>query len=214
MKILFLGDSITEGVGASLPEKRYTDLVGAKLGCQIVNYGISGTRISRQKQTSVRTIWDVDFRTRVPLMELEADFVFVFGGTNDYGHGALHLGNPEETKEETFCTQLHLLIKDLIKKYGKNKLCFILPTRRLCEEPVACKGDNVNELGASLSEYVEAMRKIISSYKIDFVDLYKNGFPRPTTDTEGEYTVDGLHPNDRGYEVIADCIFEYIKSKK
>ena len=67
---------------------------------------------------------------------------------------------------------------------------------------------------ASLSEYVEAMRKIISSYKIDFVDLYKNGFPRPTTYTEGEYTVDGLHPNDRGYEVIADCIFEYIKSKK
>ena len=35
------------------------------------------------------------------------------------------------------------------------------------------------------------MRKIISSYKIDFVDLYKNGFPRPTTDTEGELLLMG-----------------------
>lgn len=44
MKISFLGDSITEGVGASYIEKRYTDLVGTKLGCQTVSYGISGTK--------------------------------------------------------------------------------------------------------------------------------------------------------------------------
>ena len=68
MKILFLGDSITEGVGASSVEKRYTDLVGAKLNCHTVNYGISGTRIARQTQTSAKTIWDIDFRTRLPLM--------------------------------------------------------------------------------------------------------------------------------------------------
>ena len=213
MKILFLGDSITEGVGASSVEKRYTDLVGAKLNCHTVNYGISGTRIARQTQTSAKTIWDIDFRTRLPLMENNADFVFVFGGTNDYGHGALHLGSPEKEQEDTFCTQLNLLMKDLVKKYGKDKLCFILPSRRFCEDPVACKGSSGDELGAALADYVEAMRKIISFYKVDYIDLYNNGFPKPTTDLGDEFTVDGLHPNDLGYELIEERVCEYIKTK-
>lgn len=213
MNILFLGDSITEGVGASAPDKKYTDIVGTKLGCRIVNYGISGTRIGRQKYTSDRTIRDIDFRTRVNLMEDEADVVFVFGGTNDYGHGTLHLGEPEQFKEDTFCSQFHLLIRELLKKYDKDKLCFILPLHRFFEEPMACKGDNANELGASLGEYVDAMRKILSVYKIDYIDLYENGFPKPLTDKGDEYTKDGLHPNDRGHEFVANCICDYIFGK-
>ena len=31
-KINFLGDSITEGVGTSAPEKRYVDIIAAKTG--------------------------------------------------------------------------------------------------------------------------------------------------------------------------------------
>ena len=69
MKLLFLGDSITAGVGASTQDKRYTDLVAARLGCEIINYGISGTRIAKQRQTSQNTIFDLDFRFRLPLME-------------------------------------------------------------------------------------------------------------------------------------------------
>ena len=96
MKLLFLGDSITQGAGASSIEKRYTNLVAARLGCEMINYGIGGTRIARQKETSANTVWDIDFRTRLPLMENECDRVFVFGGTNDYGHGSLHLGSTDE----------------------------------------------------------------------------------------------------------------------
>ena len=213
MKILFLGDSITEGVGASSEEKRYTDLVGARLGCRTVNYGISGTRIARQKQTSINTKWDIDFRTRIPLMESEADIVFVFGGTNDYGHGALQLGRVGDDTPDTFCYQLRLLINDLADKYGKDKLCFILPLHRFCEEPVMCKGDMVNELGASLAEYVDVMRRVLLESGIDFIDLYTNGFPKPTTDLGDEYTIDGVHPNDSGHEVIADRVCEYVLSK-
>ena len=210
MNILFLGDSITEGVGASSIEHRYTNLVAKRLDCRVVNYGIGGTRIGRQDKTSERTIWDIDFRTRLPLMESSADRVFIFGGTNDYGHGALHLGNVDVFDEKTFCTQLRLLIEELIKKYGKEKLCFIIPLRRFVEDPMACKGENGNELGASFLEYVIAMRKIISEYGIDILDLYENGFPRPAVNTGDEYTVDGLHPNDKGYELIADRVCEYL----
>ena len=213
MKLLFLGDSITEGVGASSQDKRYTDLVGARLVCRTVNYGISGTRIARQQHTSFKTTWDIDFRTRVPLMEMDADAVFVFGGTNDYGHGTLHLGTPYDNDEATFCTQLRLLISELIEKYGKDKICFILPARRFDEDPVFCKGENAKEKGATLLEYVESMRQILTEYSIDYIDLFKNGFPKPETNCGDEYTADGVHPNDKGYSLIADRVTEYVKEK-
>ena len=129
MKLLFLGDSITEGVGASSKDKNYVNLIKSELGCDAVNYGVSGTRIGRQTRVyDGITVWNYDFRLRAQIMERDADRVFVFGGTNDYGHGSLHLGLADERIPETFCTELRLLAEDLIAKYGKEKLCFLLPS--------------------------------------------------------------------------------------
>ena len=48
--INFLGDSITQGVGASCIENRYTDVLARQFGLKRANnYGISGTRIARQR---------------------------------------------------------------------------------------------------------------------------------------------------------------------
>ena len=210
MKILFLGDSITEGAGASAPENNYVSRVGQKLNCEVVNYGVGGTRIGRQKTVNVKTIWNYDFRLRLEIMEDEADKVFVFGGTNDFGHGALHIGDASGKVENTFTYELRLLIDELISKYGKEKLCFLLPLRRFDETAQKCKGEAGDELGVSLSEYVEVMRKILREYEIEFIDLYVNGIPKPEVKTGDEYTVDGLHPNDKGHELIADIVCNYI----
>ena len=210
MKIAFLGDSITQGVGASCEDKNYVSLVRDRLNCTVYNYGLSGTRIARQISINRSTIWNYDFRLRLDVMTGDCDLVFIFGGTNDYGHGALHLGNANTNDENTFCGQLRLLIEKLIQKYGKNKLCFILPLRRFDENAVCSKGENLNEIGATLAEYVDAMRQIISEYGIDFIDLYNNGIPKPKTNEGDEYTVDGVHPNDNGYRLIAEKVCDYI----
>ena len=211
MKILFLGDSITQGVGASSEETNYVSLVAKKLNCETVNYGVSGTRIGRQTYVHDYSIWNYDFRLRVQIMENEADRVFVFGGTNDFGHGRLPLGTVSDSMPGTFCAELRLLINDLIAKYGKEKLCFIIPLRRYDEDGVTCKGDNGNETGECLLEYVKAIKAIVAEYGIEILDLYENGIPKSVVNTGDEYTVDGLHPNDKGHELIADRICEYIK---
>lgn len=213
MKILFLGDSITEGVGASAPETNYVSLVGKRTGHKVINYGVSGTRIARQKHVSVTTRWDFDFRLRLTIMPDEADRVYIFGGTNDFGHGNLHLGRIGVRDENTFAGGLYLLIDALIEKYGKEKLCFLLPLRRYDENPQRCKGESADELGAPLSEYVECMRAILSEYGIEYIDLYKNGFPKPEVNTGDEYTVDGLHPNDKGYEFLANIICKNLEDR-
>lgn len=79
MKLLFLGDSITEGVGASRSENNYVNLVGNTLNCEAINYGVSGTRIGRQTFVHCSAMWNYDFRLRVQIMPEKADKVFVFG---------------------------------------------------------------------------------------------------------------------------------------
>lgn len=41
-KAIFLGDSITEGVGASCPKNRYVSVFAKMSGIEVKNYGISG----------------------------------------------------------------------------------------------------------------------------------------------------------------------------
>ena len=214
MKILFLGDSITFGVGASAKETKYIHVVERLLNCEVLNYGVSGTRIGRQTFVHRRTIWNYDFRLRVQIMDPEADLVFVFGGTNDYGHGNLPLGDAVCRVPGTFCHELQLLIEDLMKKYGKEKLRFILPTRRFGEEGVCCKGADGAKQGEPLCAYVAAMKTVLNEYGIRYLDLYENGFPKPLVNTGDAYTADGVHPNDNGHAFIARKIVEFLKEEQ
>lgn len=58
--INFLGDSITEGAGASCLENRYTDVLAREFGLKKANnYGISGTRIARQQVITIKTLIEI-----------------------------------------------------------------------------------------------------------------------------------------------------------
>ncbi|MBQ8658230.1 MAG: SGNH/GDSL hydrolase family protein [Clostridia bacterium] len=156
MKLLFLGDSITEGVGAFAPEKNYVNLVARKLDCEVLNYGVSGTRIARRKKRSEPLSFDWDFVSRATVMEREADLIFVFGGTNDYGHGDAEIGEKGSFDPYTFCGSVNALISYLVSSYGKEKLCFILPLRRYDEVGIRRK---------SLEEFVDILRAAVKEKK-------------------------------------------------
>ena len=114
-KIVFLGDSITEGSGASSIENRYTDLIGKMTGAVCYNHGIGGTRIARQDVKSENPLHDLDFLSRVGELEEDADIVVVFGGTNDFGHGAAPFGTFSDRTAYTFYGALHSLYTALIE---------------------------------------------------------------------------------------------------
>ena len=203
MRIAFLGDSITEGVGASSYEKCYVKQIERKLGCEVLNYGVSGTRIARQKGyvQEFPCTFDWDFQQRARIMQDDVDKVFVFGGTNDFGHGDAELGKTDSRDAYTFCGGLHNLIEILLAKYDKEKICFILPLRRLHEE----------ENGKRLIDYVETLRLILSEYGIEYLDFYKDVLAKPINEEDVAYFVDGLHPNDLGHMIVADKICRYLQ---
>ena len=205
MKIAFLGDSITEGVGASSYEKCYVKQVERKLQCETLNYGISGTRIARQSKVNkdFPCMFDWDFQQRAQIMSADVEKVFVFGGTNDFGHGDAVIGEINSRDSYTFCGGLRNLLEILLNKYDKEKICFILPLRRLYEE----------ENGKKLSDYIEILVRILTEYEIEYLDFYKEGLPKPISEEDVAYFIDGLHPNDLGHAIIADKICAYLGKK-
>lgn len=205
MKIAFLGDSITEGCGATTVDNFFINHVGKILGAEVLNYGVGGTRIAKQKEISEVEQWDYDFLSRAETMEKDVDLVVIFGGTNDYGHGMAKLGGIDDDTPYTFFGGIKKLLEYLIGVYGREKIRFILPLRRFSDE----LPDSVN--GVSLSVYVSIIKYVCDVYGIKVLDLFTNGIIKPTTCEGDKFTVDGLHPTDFGHEYIAKIVAEFIK---
>lgn len=209
-KINFLGDSITEGAGASCPENNYVSVFGRLSGAEVRNYGIGGTRIAPQTKPTNEQ-WDQDFVMRADQMDDDADIVVVFGGTNDYGHGDAALGTFENTDVHTFYGALHTLCQKLINKYPYATIIFMTPLHRLDENRV------INEIGirnqAPLSGYVDIIKEVTRYYAIPTLDLYAVSGLQPEVEILKElYMPDGLHPNDAGAEKVAKCLLSFLKA--
>lgn len=210
-KIVFLGDSITEGVGTSSPEKRYFELIAQKTGAICKGYGIGGTRIARNLKPSPNEVWDKWFDSRVDSMDIDADVVVVFGGTNDYGHGDTPLGSIDDNTEYTFYGALNVLYTHLLNRYPKARIIVITPTHRLNENLA------INELGirhvTNLKGYVNIIKEVAEKYGFPVVDFYGCLGIKPEIESQKElYMPDGLHPSDKGNEKMAEYFLAQVKS--
>ena len=212
MKVIFLGDSITEGVGASSEDNKYVNKVAELCKIEVKNFGVSGTRIARQTTPSEYILFDYDFQMRAEVMSKDADRVFVFGGTNDYGHGDAKIGSENDDSPYTFYGGLNNLMRKLIGTYGKERICFILPMRRFQEENLFGQGCR-KEPSLNLKGYVDIIRSKCEKEGVEYIDLYADGLPKPLNDKGDEYTIDGLHPNNKGHLYIAERIKEYLERK-
>ena len=207
-RIAFLGDSITAGVGAGAIENRFTDVFAKMTDSVALNYGVSGTRIARQKMAD--DPFYEDFNRRVPIMDENADVVVVFGGTNDYGHGDAPLGNMGDDTEYTFYGAVSVLCKALLVKYPRATIVFITPLHRENENT------SINEFGFShkpLSAYVKAIKEVAEYYAIPVLDLYStSGFQPSVKEIKDIYMPDGLHPSAEGAKRIAARLKNFLQT--
>ncbi len=211
-RILFLGDSITEGHGTSGEAAWFTTLLAERFGAECINYGIGGTRIARQEKPSENPRHDLDFPGRVADMAAEADIVGVFGGTNDFGHGDAPLGRMSDRTVFTFYGALHVLFTSLIEKYPAAVIFVMTPLHRLGEEDPRGNGCKERDVG-TLGEYVDIIREVAEYYSLPVLDLYAVSGLQPAVPVIMErYIPDGLHPNDAGHAVLADRIGGFLSA--
>lgn len=207
--VVFLGDSITEGVGASAYENCYVSVFEGLTGCKAYNYGVSATRIAKQKEKFCEPPLEENFIERADRMPNGMHLVVVFGGTNDFGHGDAPLGSFDDRTDDTFYGALHVLYKKLIEKYPLSKIVVLTPLHRLTENYT------VNERGVRcepLSRYVAAEKEVAEYYSLPVLDLWSLSGIQPAVPViQQTYMPDGLHPNDNGARVIAEKLVEFVK---
>ena len=201
-KINFLGDSITEGVGASEYARCYVEQFAAATGAVCRNYGISGTRIAKRRVPYEIPEFDRYYASRVPEMDPDADVVVVFGGTNDYGHGDAPLGEMSDRTVWTYYGALHVLFTALIEKYPTAQIVILTPLHREDEE----------KRTPILKTFVDATRQVAEYYSLPVLDLWANYGIQPRIPVmKNMYVPDGLHPNDAGHAILANKLRAFLE---
>ena len=210
-KAVFLGDSITEGVGTSAKENIYLNVLKEEAALrEVKNFGISGTRIAYQKEPYLEyaNLDTLDFCRRYTEMDDDADIVVVFGGTNDYGHGDAPMGEMCDRTPDTFYGACHYLFRGLIEKYPTATVVVMTPLHRADESAAA----SLPTKNAPLSAVVNAIREVAEFYSLPVVDLYATAGIQPQVEASRiAFCPDGLHPNDAGNKIIASRLLGTLR---
>ena len=210
-KINILGDSITVGVGTSGAPYRYIDRIADACGAECQNYGISGSRIAKQRVPSENPRFDLYFASRVEQMDADADVVIVFGGTNDFGHGDAPIGCMADRTPETFYGALHDLYTRLIERYPDKLIVIATPLHRWNEE--SPRGDGKPADVGTLREYVQIIRQVAEWYSLPVLDLFAMSGLQPCLPVHRQkFVPDGLHPNDEAHAILAQKFVSFLRS--
>lgn len=215
----FLGDSITEGVGVeTCLQKRYDNVLRERCGLkEAYNYGISGTRIAHQRKPSEEPAWDLCFCGRAYYLNKDADVIVVYGGVNDYSHGDAPFGKPGDKTPESFCGAVDFLMRKLCELYPRAKKVFMTPAHMQLEDihddkpsPLEMKGPDAKPL----AEYVRVIKETAKHYEVKVLDLFDRLPIDPNVAADRErYTIDGLHFNAAGHEVLAETLIRFLKEE-
>ena len=210
---LFLGDSLTEGVrGTTSQDKRYVDVFARLSGATTYAYGVGGTRIAYQsKPTLHKPRHDMYFASRVVDMRADADYVVVFGGSNDFAEGDAPLGELGDTTPLTFYGALHDLYTRLQAKYPQAKLIAITPLHRIEDKNLINKA-GVERKGG-METYANAIKQVAAQFGVAVIDAHTLWEINPHIDEQraAYFSPDDVHPNDNGHQYIAELFYKAMQ---
>ncbi|MDZ4148860.1 MAG: SGNH/GDSL hydrolase family protein [Flavobacteriaceae bacterium] len=196
-KIVFFGDSITE---MGVQEGGYIDLIQKKLteNNQADSYELIGAGVGGNK------VYDLYFRLEKDVLELEPDVVFIFVGVNDVWHKDDYGTGTDPDRFDRFYTA----IIEKIKEQGAEVIC-VTPA------VIGEKTDFSNQQDGDLNEYAKMVRKIAEKTDSKLVDLRQafleyNLTNNPENADRGILTVDRVHLNEAGNELVANLFLSQI----
>lgn len=209
-----IGDSITwqdkhKYYDSKTIARGYQTLLNEKINFKnIINCGINGATIAKSPHYPRSKSNYIDGLTR---NFATADLVTIASGTNDFRQnvplGKLGSINDKSFDDTTFYGAYRKLIEHILTSKPTIKLILFTPLQRN-NKPYDL--NYINSAGFKLIDYVDAIENIGKLYNLPILDLYS------TSGIEvfnlNQYTRDGLHPNDSGYELISKPILDFIEN--
>ena len=207
---VFVGDSITAGTGTT---KIYYQYLKESLGLSsITAMGVGGSCVSAYSDYGQNNQPLINRYQNIP----SSDLIVIFIGTNDYGHET-PLGSVSDTQDGTFYGALNTIVPALKMIHPKSKIVFVTSLHRYGRGSSKILGtkftyDNIpNGVGASLEDYVNALKTVCEQNDISVIDLYNECSLDPSdSDIRSKYIPDGIHPNADGHKIIAEIMESHI----
>ncbi len=207
MKILFFGDSITDGMRNrndlnhfSAYGYGYVMQIAGRLYeenpefYQIINRGLSGNRIV-----------DLYARIKEDVWNLAPDCLSVLIGVNDIWH---EIRRGAGVDLERYIKVYRMLIEDTKKR---------LPdTRIILMEPFILKGFETEKEWEEFNVihvYAEAVENLAKECNVEYVPLQKAFEDAANRFDASYYLIDGIHPNVAGSALIAKEWIKHFKNK-
>lgn len=198
-KVIFFGDSITQ---AGVSPQGYISQLGEILKQKNLskNYELIGAGIGGNK------IYDLYLRHEEDVLAKNPDIVVVYVGINDVWHKTTSSTGTDYDKFERF---YHALIKKLRSKGAKVIIC--------TPSVIGEKTDNSNENDGDLNYFSSMIRRIANEDGTGLVDLraefMKNlKVNNPDNEAKGVLTTDRVHLNEAGNRLVAEAIFQVLKT--
>lgn len=199
-RVVFFGDSITQ---AGVAPKGYITVMQNMLQQQgITNYDLIGAGIGGNK------VYDLYLRMDSDVIAKSPDIVVIFVGVNDVWHKSMYGTGTDPDKFEKF---YHAIIHKL--QAGNAKVVICTPAA------IGEKTDFSNVQDGDLNKYCNIIRHIAADEHLPLIDLRKflldyNVANNPTNVDRGILTVDGVHLNDKGNQLVAEQMWNVIKDVK
>lgn len=140
-----------------------------------------------------------------------ADLVVIAGGTNDFRLdiplGKLGRIGDAAFDDRTFFGAYRIAIEHLLTEEPTRRIALFTPLQR---GNTPYDVNHVNESGHRLIDYVDAVIEVGAMYAIPVYDAYRtSGITQLNLSV---YTLDGLHPNDAGYERVARTMIPFLRN--
>ncbi|HLI93569.1 MAG TPA: GDSL-type esterase/lipase family protein [Puia sp.] len=199
-KVIFFGDSITymgaKPGGFIMRMKDALDKKNLSSDYDLVGAGIGGNKV-----------YDLYLRMDDDVLAQNPDIVFIWIGVNDVWHKATFGTGTDPDKFEKFYTAI---INKLLDRHIK----VILVTPAVIGE----KTDFTNRQDGDLNAYSQIVRNLAQKFHTGLVDLREIFHTyelsnNPGNKEQGILTVDRVHLNDAGNELVAENFLTALLSK-
>jgi lysophospholipase L1-like esterase len=196
-RIVFLGDSITQGGGGKegyiTRIKNALDEKAKDLGIEVVNAGISGNKVP-----------DLQRRVEKDVIAKKPTIVFIYIGINDVWHGE------NDPKRGTMPDAFESGLREVIGKIKDSGARVIL-----CTPTVIGEKPTGNKLDEKLDAYSDISRKVAKDLGLPLCDLRKAFVDYLKENNKegkdsGILTGDRVHLSPAGNKLVADTMLKFL----
>ncbi|HHW9174584.1 TPA: SGNH/GDSL hydrolase family protein [Staphylococcus aureus] len=201
-----IGDSVARGSHA---KTNFTEMLGKKLKAKTTNLARGGATMATVpigKEAVENSIYR-------QAEQIRGDLIILQGTDDDWLHGywaGVPIGT-DKTDTKTFCGAFCSAIEVIRKNNPDSKILVMTATRQCPMDgtKIRRKDTDKNKLGLTLEDYVNAQVLACSELNVPVFDAYHTDYFKPYNPAFRKSSMpDGLHPNEKGHEVI---MYELIK---